>query len=70
MNICEIYLSSGLAFHGLDQGRDTRLINLNTNGGQEGLDVLSRGGGVTTSNEKKIGCEMLHCQISTFKKRG
>jgi hypothetical protein len=63
------YLSSGLAFHGLQQGRDTRLVNLDTDGAQESLEFISRGRGVTTSDEKKIGCEMLHCQMSMFKKR-
>lgn len=64
------YLSNGLSFESLDQGSDTRSVNLDTNGTQDGLEVLSRGGGVTTSNEKKISGEMLHCQMSMFKKRG
>jgi hypothetical protein len=62
------YLSSSLAFHGLDKGVKTRGFGLNTNGGKEFLDLVSSRVLVTTSNKKKVSCEMLHFVIIFFEK--
>jgi hypothetical protein len=35
-------------------------VDLSTDGGENGLDILSGGRGVAAEGEEKVGCEVLH----------
>lgn len=49
-----------LALELLEEGRDAIIITVNTDGGEDVLDVPSRGRGVSAIHEKEVGCEVLH----------
>jgi hypothetical protein len=54
------YLVDVLASELGNQGLNAVALGLNTDGSEEGSDVLGRGGGFTTDGEQKVGSEILH----------
>lgn len=60
------YLADVLALELGEESLETVLIGLDTNGLEDGGDVLSGGRGVATKAEKEVSCEVLHfeCCIS------
>ena len=57
------YLVDVLALELRDEGLETGLIGLNTDGLKDSLDVGSGGGGVTTESEEEVGREVLHFDV-------
>ena len=55
-----IYLREILAVELGDQGGQALIISLDSDGVEDLLDVLRRGGGVTTQTEEEVSCEVLH----------
>lgn len=43
-----------------DEGRKALIISLDTDGLEDGLDVLLGRSGLATEGEEEVGCEMLH----------
>lgn len=56
------YLGEVLALELGDQGGETLLIGLDSNGLENLLDVLSGGSGVATGGEEEVSCEVLHLE--------
>ena len=54
------YLVDVLALELLKEGAETLLVGVDANGAEDGLDVLSRGGGVAGQAEEEESCEVLH----------
>lgn len=54
------YLLEVLALKLGDESLDALGISLDSNGLENGLDVLCGGGGVATDGEEEVSCEVLH----------
>lgn len=59
----EAYLVDILARELSDELLKTVVVDLNTSGAENGLDVLRGGRGVTAEGEEEVGCEVLHCTV-------
>lgn len=53
-------LGDRLALEVLEKGGDSLGVNLNTDGGDDLLDVGGRGGGVASGVKQEVGSEVLH----------
>lgn len=62
------YLVDVLARELRDELLETLILGLNADGAEDGLDVLSRGGGVAAEVEQEVSCEVLHFE-SCWKKK-
>jgi len=58
------YLLDVLARELRDELLKTVTLGVNTDGGEDGLDVLGRGLLVAGEVEEEVGCEVLHFEIS------
>jgi hypothetical protein len=54
------YLVDVLAFELADEGVETVVVSLDTDGAEDLLDVLGRGRRVAADGEEQVSCEMLH----------
>lgn len=54
------YLLEVLALEFTDQGGETVVISLDSDGLEDGLDILLRGGGVAAEGQEEVCCEVLH----------
>jgi hypothetical protein len=54
------YLVDVLALELLKEGREALLVGVNANRAEDGLNVLSRGGGVAGQAEEEVSCHVLH----------
>ena len=48
---------------------ETLTLSVNTDGGEDGLDVLGRGGLVASEVEKEVSCEVLHFEFLDARKK-
>lgn len=55
-----VYLLDILALELGDQGRETLIISLDSDGLEDGFDVLLSGRGLVAEGEEEVSCEMLH----------
>ena len=55
-----LYLRDVLALKLRDERVQALVVSLDTDGGEDGLDIGGRGGGVATEAEEEVSCEMLH----------
>lgn len=54
------YLLEILALELRDQGGETLIISLNSDGRENGLDILLRGRGLVADGQEEVSCEVLH----------
>lgn len=59
MTVC-VYLLEILALELGDEGRETLIVRLNSDGFEDGLDVLLGRRGVAAEGEEEVCCEVLH----------
>lgn len=52
-----------LAFELGDELLEALLIGVNTDGREDGLDIVARGGVVASKDEEEESCEVLHFEI-------
>jgi len=64
MLLLEAYLVDVLAPHLFEEGLNTVIVDLTSDRGEDSFDVLSGWRGVTTDGKEKVGCEVLHFDMS------
>jgi hypothetical protein len=57
------YLLEILALKLRDQGLETVIISLDSDGLEDGLDIFLGWGGVSTEGEEEVSCEVLHFEF-------
>lgn len=62
------YLVDVLTLNSREKGSDAAVLSLNTNGGEESLDVVVGGGGIATGIQQKVSSEVFHFLMDCFLK--
>jgi hypothetical protein len=63
------YLVDVLAFNGREEGSDTGVLSLDTNGGENSLDLIARGSGIATGSQQKVSSEVFHFRLFCSNRR-
>jgi hypothetical protein len=67
MGMDPAYLLEVLALELSDQGGETLVISLDSDGLENGLDILLRGRGVVAEGQEEVSCEVLHLDCCRVK---